>query len=1326
MKLKILLFLLVAMVTGMLNAQEPYRNLIISEIRSHAWWNTHVELTNMGDKTVDLSEFRMGRKIRVLDVHNTADWTPGTDARDVWMWLPKVTLAPGESWVMAAVVDFGPEQYLLGNREYYPGAGQLTQKEMYELADKVLHHPESGGDETDSVTIDDSYEWSNIHEVLGWRTHSSSLFIEHHFAENDSAVVDQVLGVHDGSGGVNSNQGYDVAGVYKATTNTLIVRKANIKTGNLEFVRGISTDDSEWLVYTYPPGYGGFRTLWWTVGNHGSYLLDENTLKSDEINVDFANKKLTVPWGTRRLDGIMDKMEETPGLVWEYVLNNNVADSLYRSARTGDRLKVWVVGDAMKGDTFNIEVAAPTADANIVVPVAHADLYSISIEGPVTYSTQNGMLSWPRVTENASGVDTITGEWFGLPNALRGDTLMAYLEKPANASWEFVTVDGVERPDLKNGDKLKVTSESGSVKEYFIQVQPFEDVSRNFYLSSITWPDIPEYMKGFFGWTGDTIPGFNPTSYNYNIEIPLDVEGIPALIAKTDNTNSKVEVIRATTLSGTRDDRTVKFIVTAGNGEQTTYQVEFTKQKDPSKVQPNSADPFISEYIYKDQTLNNWMEVMNPGNQILDLSNYMFVSEEKIKNPADAIKDENSWMRRYEKYVPGYKWGDEAEWAVNPGILLQDVNVNPLVMPGDVFVMGLVWSDGKYTGNWSPWGALAEVDVFFNNATMKFNPDVENPWGENALWDGTGSSWNRWRGSPLTDISGSAHMYVFEILNDSVKNGLKMANDPNDFKLIDAWGMADGSKWNIAGSAIPKKYNTFKRKPHIYKGNPVIQASFGTDADDSEWMHDDEVTLWAKGLQYRNVADNIGQHFMNEATYYKSTVGALVYKVSDGYTLETIRGITTGTTVDAFIANIFKADEGQSLSVHAASNGAEMAAADLLSLNDTLIVLSADSVNTTKYVLEVNEAGLSPNALLTSSKYDIAVTADPKSGSGDQENAGKGEISGFEYGTSIRTVIANITVPEGASMSVINGAGAYVSMQILNFDTVYVAQTVSPDVYFEVIAEDGKTKIVYQLKPSTAETDAFILSTVYDVSQKDRIVKFVPRGTYVNTFFSNVTLSTGATAVVLDKMGNERTQAGINDDDKVVVTSSNGQVSNTYYISLQATELVKATYLAYALSNVYQVDQVDYVISGPSGSTLVSDFLANTNPSFGATLAVVDADGNEKTSGDLDDGDMLKVTSADGALVVMYNLALDLTSSEILTGQQIELYPNPTTGKLNIRGIEAGYRIQVYNAVGGVIRDVNAKSNLEVLSMNDLPAGMYVIVVSNDNKMIGSFKAIRK
>lgn len=146
-----------------------------------------------------------------------------------------------------------------------------------------------------------------------------------------------------------------------------------------------------------------------------------------------------------------------------------------------------------------------------------------------------------------------------------------------------------------------------------------------------------------------------------------------------------------------------------------------------------------------------------------------------------------------------------------------------------------------------------------------------------------------------------------------------------------------------------------------------------------------------------------------------------------------------------------------------------------------------------------------------------------------------------------------------------------------------------------------------------------------------------------------------------------------------------------------------------------------------TGQTLLSEFLSYIMPSMGATVVVVDKDGNNKSTGDLDDGDILKVTSADGKIIKMYHLALDLTSAEkIGIQQQIEIYPNPTTGRLNINGLETGNRIRIYSATGALIRDLKARGNLEVVSIDDVPSGIFLIVISNDNQVIGRYKAIRK
>jgi hypothetical protein len=1331
MKLRLLLFLM--LIAGILNAQEPYRSLVITESRANASPDNYVEITNMGNQSIQLSEFKFGKVTpwspAILDLYNDP-WVPGNE----WFFLPERILEPGESIVITGAYDFGPRQYYK-KVAGFEGSQRPKQIDIYDVADILLHFPEPKGDATDKRTTNADYRGgTNIPETIGAWHGREGWYIEHHFAEGDSAVIDQVNMVFDRNG---QNQGwpdapgagYDVAGVAMATRTANLVRKYSVKTGNLDFAnaRGVGNDDSEWIALLRPEGYSSWRDTWWTVGNHGPYVLDENTLESDVIDVDFAGKKLTLPWGVRRLDDIMRHMVKKPGIAWDYHLNSNREDSLFHSAKTGDKITIKVVGNELTSAIFDIVVSEPTAGANIVVPIDHVDIASVAKGGPIRTNTQRGSdgmewSGWPRVTKHAHGTDTITGSWHGLPNALRTDSLMKYLEKPANATWEFVFVDGVTRPDLKDGDKLKVTSANGAVKEYYLQVQPYGP-NHDGTLASITWPDIPNFYRGIFGWMGDTIPSFNPTTFNYRVQVPLDVDGIPALIAKPQNINATLDVKRATSLSGTTADRTVSFIVTAEDDSVTnTYNVELIKEKDPSNVQPFFAEPFLSELIFWEQWSNGFGELVNPGNQPLDLSNYMIAMQWNA-DPSSVIQSrmgENDWLDRYDKYVPGYKWVNQAQWAVTPGILEQDLSVNPIVQPGDVFTFGGIWTDAFAFPGWLPnfeWTVPKQLDVQFNNydGIAKYR----NPWGENI--SGNGSPIRKWMNS---------NWYMFKILNDSIKLGLKPANDPKDFELIEYFGMSDVSNW-IIGGVQANMISNYSRKPHVWKGRTEAGAagSFGTNLEDTEWTWTNRPYWQARNvgwpMEILNIGNDFGQHFMDEPTHYKSTVTAVVYKVSDGYSMnEEIRGLTTGTTVSTFIANLNKANENQVLTVK--SGDSELGSDDIINMNDVLVVLSADSTNTSQYRLDVTEEGLSSNAVLTSTLYDIEIVSQPKSAA-EESDAGSGIISGFDYGTQLQTILNNITVPMGANLDVIDSKGAYVSLKKLNFDTAYVNVTVNPDTYFEVTAENGVTKIIYQLQPNASDNDAFILSDVYNVSQSQNLVEFVPRGTNVNTFMSNIIPSLGASVKLVDKMGLERTEGTLYQDDKVVVVSPNGLVTKVYHLSMLRTQyILSTTYLAYVLSNEYAVDQVDYIIEGATTTTSINDFYARITPSMGATAVVVDANGNAKTTGTLVNGDMLKVTSADGHIEVMYELKVVAVSSNLTSGTQIEIYPNPTTGRLNVRGVEAGNRIQIYNSNGAVIRDMKVRSNVEVLSIDDQPAGMYLIVISNDNTLLGRYKAVKK
>lgn len=1300
MRLKFLLFVFLLW-GGAITAQDTINYLVITEYRGDNTNHTYLELTNMGDEPVQLNQFHIGH------------WGGGdilvdgkTSRVDYPIPVDKI-LAPGESFVFAAIAEYGPKKFAQGLDGF---TEKLTQDNMWGAADFYVYLPEPRDDGTDMVTPGLSVPFNEQ-----WGPGMNGYYIEQHFPNGDTVVVDQVGGMFSGTNGVNldrtSGSGYDIAGVTKGTGTCYLIRKFNVKHGNLDFnsARGVGIDDSEWI--PIPIHNGAWRWAPWTVGNHGDYNLDENTLESDVIDVDFANKTLTVPWGIQRGDDIMRYFKQKPGVGWEYKLSPVKKDSLSHAVHTGDQLLIYVCGNDLDLATFNIKVKDPAADAKMVVPVSNEDP-----TGNWRMEIDNGEWDWPRITQHESGIDTIWGVRGGIPYATRIDSLLERLEKPANAEWEIIFSGGIWNPDLVNGDKLKVTAQNASVKEYYISVLDYR-ASNNAHLSSITWPDIPEFYKGLYGWIGDTIPNFGSGIFNYNIQVPMMAEGIPALIAKTEDLNAKVNVGRAKNLSGTIEDQTINFMVTAEDDTTiNNYKVVLTKEILPENIQPYNADPFISEIIINDQWAgNDFLELCNPGNQPLDLTKYMIMGAWST-SPAEAIRvtNETNWLMRYEKYIPGYKWQNEGDWVVQPYIAEQDLSVNAIVQPGDVFSMGAVGGEWANCIEGYEWPPLTQLDVQFFNTVGGCHTFV-NQWHEEVAGDGT----------PMTKWF-SQQIYLFKILNDSIQKGLKPATDPNDFELIDVLGMGEGATWKVGGVGMDEPFN-FIRKPDIYKGNREFKGSFGTNRENAEWFVTDRPYWQNLGFGWPwdilNVNNDLGKHYFTTPTHYKSTVSSVLYKVSEGYSLnENIKGMKTGETVSNFLDNIIKANPMQTLRV--LRGDVELALNDVLNIGDILKVMSADSINTTKYILEVSDEGLSSNAVLTSNRYKIEIQSEPKS-TGDESNAGTGTVTGFDYGTSLKTILANISVPAGARMDIIDADGAYVSLTQLNFDTTYVNVTVNSHTYLDVKAENGITQIIYQLLPQSSETDAFITSTVYSVVQKDILIQYVPRGTNVQTFLGNLVPNTGASMKLVNKMGQERVDGAVADDDKVIVTSPGGEVSKVYYISMLAEKYVPGTtYLAYIQSKIYAVDQVQNIIDGVSGTELLADFYSKITTSFGATAVVLDKNGNEKTSGDIDGTDQVKVTSVDGKIEVMYSFGT-LTATKILEAKSIELYPNPTSDRLHISGVERGNHIQVFNSVGAVISEVVVKSTIEEIPLQKAPAGLYMIVISDKNNIIGKYKAIK-
>jgi hypothetical protein len=246
-----------------------------------------------------------------------------------------------------------------------------------------------------------------------------------------------------------------------------------------------------------------------------------------------------------------------------------------------------------------------------------------------------------------------------------------------------------------------------------------------------------------------------------------------------------------------------------------------------------------------------------------------------------------------------------------------------------------------------------------------------------------------------------------------------------------------------------------------------------------------------------------------------------------------------------------------------------------------------------------------------------------------------GTISGIPLGTSVSEVVGNVTIPAKAMMNIIDENDNVVPMQVRNFDTVYVNTLATNYVFFEVIAEDGVTKITYQLKPAIGD-EVYAYSDVFNVDQEVQMIYHVPNGIRVTEFFKHLKPSEGAEIHLLDKEGVVVTAGSLAFDDMVEVT--NGTKSKKYYLQfLTEEEGVEA----YVLSNVFEVSEPDAAIYGLSATMNLQVFLNSITPAPMATVKVLDETGTEITSGNIEAGkDKLVVTSGNGQKEVEYSLLI--------------------------------------------------------------------------------------
>lgn len=86
----------------------------------------------------------------------------------------------------------------------------------------------------------------------------------------------------------------------------------------------------------------------------------------------------------------------------------------------------------------------------------------------------------------------------------------------------------------------------------------------------------------------------------------------------------------------------------------------------------------------------------------------------------------------------------------------------------------------------------------------------------------------------------------------------------------------------------------------------------------------------------------------------------------------------------------------------------------------------------------------------------------------------------------------------------------------------------------------------------------------------------------------------------------------------------------------------------------------------------------------------------------------------------------NLTSTRDASIPDFTVFPNPTTGQLNLRGLEAlgdGYEIRILSVVGQLVK---TQPLSPMVSIGDLPSGIYVLEVINDQEVIGRRKVMKE
>ena len=884
---------------------------------------------------------------------------------------------------------------------------------------------------------------------------------------------------------------------------------------------------------------------------------------------------------------------------------------------------------------------------------------TLSLTIPVKEVKMHSILEIKGVTKYDINYNTISD----IPFGSRIDTLFWYLGKDPGADWEIVFVDSVQRPDVKNGDKLVITEADHSTTEYYLRV--------NDYIKSAN------ARLGALHINGDTLDGFNANVFNYSVMLPAG-SSIPVITATPESLNADVRVGRVTNLNGNKEQRTAMIYVAAENElTELLYSVTFEIL---NKKESYSADPFFSQVMNGLYTLvpgsttpSGWgkgWEIFNPGTTTIDMGNYLVVNATAATLASViASEDMNTKMR------PGFAMDSS---RIGEGIYYDACSYpfNTDLEPGETLVFGR-----GYPGGWNTTNGFRDFCDFRDT-----NGDLDYAYQKYGFVDG----------ARICFFGVNNSLYLIRIDNDSVLAGLKSANDVKDFTLVDIFGAQGVNNTRIIDGAFVSDMSAtvLERKKEIWKGNPDNFGSFGTGTPGtSEWDK-------YQGAMY------LGTHPYDPYLGYVSTVYSLYYDVSPDFgPSQTIDFVPPGTPVDSFISRIIPDGIEEVLTVTNSDSTLVKTGSDIIVEGDMLNVVSGTKLNSTIYTITVREPG--HNATLTSPVYNVVIAG------------ASGTISGIPALTSMEEMLSNITVPRDAVLNIIDVKNQLLAMESVLPDTLVVVKTmVSDSIRLEVIAQDGETKIVYSLLVTV--DDPYVTSVFYLVGQANHVIDMFRVNTPVKIFLSRLIASRGSTMALIDKSGNTREMDGIMyKDDHLLV--SDGSKTTSYSLKAMFEVISTDATLRYIKVNGITIEGFNplthtYSVlmdqsSGPPPLPVVAAAPHHANAKVTISQAVDFYGNNDENNA------TISVVAEDGVSntvnTIIFNLNTVISTAK---EEMVQIYSEGMDICIKTGTIGANYEAEVFNVKGQRIIQRKLTSTFERIPVN-AAAGFYIVKVKSASQI---------